>query len=639
MKKLVLSITLIIQFIPLYSSRTNDSLQVFLKCVGEDSIIISNILNAKEPSLVISMYLSNYRLQYDSCENDLVWMCEQKDSSFIHNCNKCLTKRIYSDTALNWIDPYLIGSYLTSYKTKDEKLILNCAEYAVEHFYSRAALLIPELYYYNHQDIDGWEIRYNQNLMQQYILLGKSKSLRFIGDTTLLNTSLNGILKSTDNSYSYYSSFRKSIDSLTDMELACLTIEKKTEMVELVKKGLYNDDKATVTYAFMLITGTFAQQDISKGYQILESFLDGKIIDMAKTIEINGNPQPELDYQCGSVMLDYVDVLNSHDILYPAIDQNRKIYGNEREVFFFHGDHLGSANWITDYTGKPVQYLHYAPYGELIANQQLIRYDERYKFTGKERDTETGYDYLIARYYSSLLGHFTSPDPLADKYPNISPYAYCNWNPVKYIDPDGRWVHIAVGALIGATINGAYAIYNGKSWSEVGAATLGGAVSGGIVAATAGLGTGIALSASLGVTGGAIGGAVGNLTEQSVNVISGNQQNIDVNEIEISAMVGGVTEGVGGLCNGIVGNVATKISNTISKSTASQEVRNSIRKEVKNEFKISGNKISNRKIDKITQERIADIQEFNQKTIQGSKEIITNGVNPIITNCVENEYK
>lgn len=37
-----------------------------------------------------------------------------------------------------------------------------------------------------------------------------------------------------------------------------------------------------------------------------------------------------------------------------------------------HGDHLGSANWITDAFGDPVQYIHYAPYGELIANQQTI---------------------------------------------------------------------------------------------------------------------------------------------------------------------------------------------------------------------------------------------------------------------------
>ena len=35
--------------------------------------------------------------------------------------------------------------------------------------------------------------------------------------------------------------------------------------------------------------------------------------------------------------------------------------------------------------------------------------------------------------------HWLSVDPLADKYPYISPYAYCNWNPVKYVDPDGMY--------------------------------------------------------------------------------------------------------------------------------------------------------------------------------------------------------
>ena len=37
------------------------------------------------------------------------------------------------------------------------------------------------------------------------------------------------------------------------------------------------------------------------------------------------------------------------------------------------------------------------------------------------------------------VSKWLSPDPLSDKYPEISPYAYCNWNPVKYIDPDGRY--------------------------------------------------------------------------------------------------------------------------------------------------------------------------------------------------------
>ena len=38
------------------------------------------------------------------------------------------------------------------------------------------------------------------------------------------------------------------------------------------------------------------------------------------------------------------------------------------------------------------------------------------------------------------VSKWLSVDPLSDKYPSISPYAYCNWNPVKFVDPDGREV-------------------------------------------------------------------------------------------------------------------------------------------------------------------------------------------------------
>ena len=60
-------------------------------------------------------------------------------------------------------------------------------------------------------------------------------------------------------------------------------------------------------------------------------------------------------------------------------------------------------------------------------------------FNGKEKDYESGFHYYGARYYwgESLTG-WLSVDPLADKYPGISPYAYCVWNPMKLVDPDGR---------------------------------------------------------------------------------------------------------------------------------------------------------------------------------------------------------
>ena len=67
---------------------------------------------------------------------------------------------------------------------------------------------------------------------------------------------------------------------------------------------------------------------------------------------------------------------------------------------------------------------------------------ERYRgftFTGKERDPETGYSYFGARYYDcDPSGLFLSVDPMSDKYQSVSPYAYCAWNPVKLVDPDGE---------------------------------------------------------------------------------------------------------------------------------------------------------------------------------------------------------
>ena len=61
-----------------------------------------------------------------------------------------------------------------------------------------------------------------------------------------------------------------------------------------------------------------------------------------------------------------------------------------------------------------------------------------YTYNGKEKDYETGFHYYGSRYYSSELSIWNSTDPLADKYPSISPYSYCGWNPVIFYDPNGE---------------------------------------------------------------------------------------------------------------------------------------------------------------------------------------------------------
>ena len=73
------------------------------------------------------------------------------------------------------------------------------------------------------------------------------------------------------------------------------------------------------------------------------------------------------------------------------------------------------------------------PNGNAIANLLGLLH------TGKERNSETGFSYFGARYYDSdILTGWLSVDPMADKYPSLSPYAYCGWNPIKLVDPDGK---------------------------------------------------------------------------------------------------------------------------------------------------------------------------------------------------------
>ena len=90
--------------------------------------------------------------------------------------------------------------------------------------------------------------------------------------------------------------------------------------------------------------------------------------------------------------------------------------------------------------------------------------------TGKERDEETGYSYFGARYYDPEISElFLSVDPLANKYPGISPYAYCAWNPERLVDPDGRESNPIFnynGTFLGCTtegFTGKIIIYGGEN--------------------------------------------------------------------------------------------------------------------------------------------------------------------------------
>ena len=155
----------------------------------------------------------------------------------------------------------------------------------------------------------------------------------------------------------------------------------------------------------------------------------------------------EVQYLCDAMGLKILDVMYKGDLLYDIMDCKFSSI-NPVPVYYYHPDHLGSTSWVTDGNGDEIEFLAYMPYGEPLLDAHLNNYhyrygqnSARYKFTGKERDAETGYDYIEQRYYWKDGGFWLRPDPLMDKYINLSSYAYCNGNPLKYVDPDGKEKH------------------------------------------------------------------------------------------------------------------------------------------------------------------------------------------------------
>jgi RHS repeat-associated protein len=108
-------------------------------------------------------------------------------------------------------------------------------------------------------------------------------------------------------------------------------------------------------------------------------------------------------------------------------------------TYFVHKDHLGSTRLLSKMDQTPKDLMDYLPFGEQIAGNT----GTTHKFTGKERDSETGLDYFGARYYGSALGRFSSSDPKPSSAHPADPqswnrYSYTDNNPLGFVDPDGQ---------------------------------------------------------------------------------------------------------------------------------------------------------------------------------------------------------
>ncbi|MBI4905287.1 MAG: RHS repeat-associated core domain-containing protein [Acidobacteria bacterium] len=202
---------------------------------------------------------------------------------------------------------------------------------------------------------------------------------------------------------------------------------------------------------------------------------------------------------------------------------------------------------------------------------------ETVRFTGKERDAETGLDYFGARYFSGAQGRFTSPDPFSavdeldgetfDDYlanPQYwNKYAYSLNNPLKYKDSDGHLPHAVVGALVGGGVGGALELYSqirsGQdiNWAKVATKTGVGAAVGATAAVTFGASL-LAQGTALGVVNTAAGIADRALDNDSTT------QALDPMAVRTDAAVGVVA--------GVVGGAVGKQVQNAMQNTAGQKL-------------------------------------------------------------------
>jgi len=253
--------------------------------------------------------------------------------------------------------------------------------------------------------------------------------------------------------------------------------------------------------------------------------------------------------------------------------------GTQGQLWHTYTDHLGSLVYMVN-ADNSNDYKEYS-YDAWGRPRDAVDWSDSLSvplfagrgFTGHEHLEGFALINMNGRIYDPMLGRFFSPDPyvqLPGYAGSYNRYTYCWNNPLIYTDPDGEWIHLVVGAVIGGTIN---VIVNWKSidgnfWKGVGyfgvgaaAGALGAGVGAGVSSAIAGgsfgagfVGSSAAMTATSSFfTGFAIGGSAGfssGFTSGLGNGLLGGQ-NFG------QAMGSGLRDGlIGGATGGLIGGVA-----------------------------------------------------------------------------------
>ena len=197
-------------------------------------------------------------------------------------------------------------------------------------------------------------------------------------------------------------------------------------------------------------------------------------------------------------------------------------------MHYIHTDHLGSISVITGEKGAVEEEMSFDAWGRRRnpANWSYTNVPESVLtdrgYTLHEHLDEFGLINMNGRLYDPIIGRFLSPDNFVqgDFTQSFNRYSYCFNNPLVYTDPDGEWIHLVVGAVIGGITGTIAGLNNGATgWELVGYI----AVGAGAGALSAGIGAGVnaAIAGNAAAGGGFIAGFTGTATISSTGFIAG----------------------------------------------------------------------------------------------------------------------
>jgi RHS repeat-associated protein len=103
-------------------------------------------------------------------------------------------------------------------------------------------------------------------------------------------------------------------------------------------------------------------------------------------------------------------------------------------VYYFHNDHLGTPQVLTNDSQAVSWKAVYTPFGEAVPSIQTV--ENPFRFPGQYYDAETGLHYNYFRYYNPPIGRYLTPDPIGLE-GGINLWPYAAGNPVRFADPKG----------------------------------------------------------------------------------------------------------------------------------------------------------------------------------------------------------